>query len=84
MKLADRYPAAWIGGFRLHPTYTNKSAFAWTDGSKFNYMARDRENFLGRDDLCLLFNEWNYWNIDTCGDKRVHGFICQTNSLKKP
>jgi len=77
---------AWIGGFRVHPTQNNKSAFAWTDGSKFNYVAGeevDLKNYHG-DELCVAVNAWwksGAWSTHNCEDKNVSGFICQTNSL---
>jgi len=78
-------PFAWIGGFRIHPTHTDKSAFAWTDGSKFNYVAGNDvhlKNHFG-DQLCLVINTWSKtgsWSTDNCEYKRP--FICQTNSLR--
>ena len=82
-------PISWIGGFRIHPTHTDKSAFAWTDGSKFNYVAGlgfHLKNNNG-DELCLainsLFPTFSVipWHTNNCEYER--GFICQTNSLKK-
>ena len=77
---------AWIGGFRVHPTHTNKSAFAWTDGSKFNYIFGDDhhlKNYDG-DELCFVIKTWGTsrsWSTSKCEDKRVSGFICQAKSL---
>ena len=80
---------SWIGGFRIHPTHTDKSAFAWTDGSKFNYVAGLGSHLKNNngDELCLainsLFPTFSVipWHTINCEYKR--GFICQTNSLKK-
>ena len=77
---------SWIGGFRIHPTHTDKSAFAWTDGSKFNYAAGDSGNLnnLYGNEFCLLLNKWQSfkWSTFNCEEKSFKGFICQTNTLE--